>query len=279
MTHVQAGPVCTQLLAWMGADVIKIEQPGRGDVTRTQLRDLPDVDSLYFTMLNCNKRSLTLNMKSDEGKEIFRKLVDRSDVLVENFGPGVMDRLGLHVGAPPRAQPAPDLRVAEGLRPGRARDGKAYENIAQATGGAMSTTGFEDGPPVATGAQIGDSGNARAPVRRDLRGALPARRTPAAASASRSRCSTRHPEPLPGQAPRPAAPRARAAEGVPEQGVRRLRAALGQRLRRRAARLGGALQADDGPRPERVLYVVIQPQVWEPLAEKIGRPELVDDPD
>ena len=71
MTHVQAGPVCTQLLAWMGADVIKIEQPGRGDVTRTQLRDLPDVDSLYFTMLNCNKRSLTLNMKSDEGKEIF----------------------------------------------------------------------------------------------------------------------------------------------------------------------------------------------------------------
>ncbi len=76
MTHVQAGPVCTQLLAWMGADVIKIEQPGRGDVTRSQLRDLPDVDSLYFTMLNCNKRSLTLNMKSDEGKEIFRKLVD-----------------------------------------------------------------------------------------------------------------------------------------------------------------------------------------------------------
>ena len=72
MTHVQAGPVCTQLLAWMGADVIKIEQPGRGDVTRSQLRDLPDVDSLYFTMLNCNKRSLTLNMKSDEGKEIFR---------------------------------------------------------------------------------------------------------------------------------------------------------------------------------------------------------------
>ena len=120
MTHVQAGPVCTQLLAYMGADVIKIEQPGRGDVTRTQLRDLPDVDSLYFTMLNGNKRSLTLNMKSDEGKKIFTELVRRSDILVENFGPGVMDRLGLHLGAPARAQPAPDLRVAQGLRP-RAR--------------------------------------------------------------------------------------------------------------------------------------------------------------
>src|ERR671934_241413 len=94
MTHVQAGPVCTQLLAWMGADVIKIEQPGGGDVTRSQLRDLPDVDSLYFTMLNGNKRSLTLNMKSDEGREVFTKLLERSDVVVENFGPGVMDRLG-----------------------------------------------------------------------------------------------------------------------------------------------------------------------------------------
>ena len=71
MTHVQAGPVCTQLLAWMGADVIKIERPGTGDVTRSQLRDLPDVDSLYFTMLNGNKRSLTLNMKAEESREIF----------------------------------------------------------------------------------------------------------------------------------------------------------------------------------------------------------------
>jgi formyl-CoA transferase len=130
MTHVQAGPVCTQLLAWMGADVIKIEQPGRGDVTRSQLRDLPDVDSLYFTMLNCNKRSLTLNMKSDEGKEIFRKLVERSDIVVENFGPGVMDRLGFSWEHLKELNPKliyaseADLRVAEGLRPGRAGEGK-----------------------------------------------------------------------------------------------------------------------------------------------------------
>ena len=106
MTHVQAGPVCTQLLAWMGADVIKIEQPGKGDVTRSQLRDLPDVDSLYFTMLNGNKRSLTLNMKSDEGKQIFTKLLERADVVVENFGPGRDGPARLPVGADPRDQPA-----------------------------------------------------------------------------------------------------------------------------------------------------------------------------
>src|SRR5487761_707836 len=88
MTHVQSGPSSTQILAWLGADVIKVEVPGRGDVTRGQLRDIPDVDSLYFTMLNCNKRSVTLDMKSDEGKRIFAELAARSDVLVENFGPG-----------------------------------------------------------------------------------------------------------------------------------------------------------------------------------------------
>src|SRR6202011_2388694 len=94
MTHVQSGPSCTQLLAWMGADVTKIEPPGRGDITRQQLRDKPDVDSLYFTMLNCNKRSLTLNLKQESGKVVFSALLARSDVVVENFGPGVMDRLG-----------------------------------------------------------------------------------------------------------------------------------------------------------------------------------------
>src|ERR671921_107190 len=160
MTHVQAGPVCTQLLAWMGADVIKIEQPGRGDVTRTQLRDLPDVDSLYFTMLNGNKRSLTLNLKSDEGKKVFTQLLERCDVVVENFGPGVMDRLGYTWERIQEINPEIIYASLKGFGPGALEKAKAYENIAQATGGAMSTTGFEDGPPVATGAQIGDSGNA-----------------------------------------------------------------------------------------------------------------------
>ena len=94
MTHVQSGPTCTQLLAWFGADVIKVERPGTGDPTRGQLRDLPDVDSLYFTMLNHNKRSITLNTKRDEGKDILTRLIQRCDVIVENFAPGALDRMG-----------------------------------------------------------------------------------------------------------------------------------------------------------------------------------------
>src|SRR6476469_4013328 len=93
-THVQAGPACTQLLAWFGADVIKVERPGAGDVTRSQLRDIPDVDALYFTMLNSNKRSITLDTKKPEGKAVLEKLIKESDGLVENFGPGALDRMG-----------------------------------------------------------------------------------------------------------------------------------------------------------------------------------------
>ena len=94
MTHVQSGPTCTQILAWFGADVIKVERPGVGDATRGQLRDLPDVDSLYFTMLNHNKRSITLNTKEEKGKEIFTRLIEKCDIMVENFAPGALDRMG-----------------------------------------------------------------------------------------------------------------------------------------------------------------------------------------
>ena len=94
MSHVQAGPTCSQLLAWMGADVIKFEPP-HGDATRGQLRDVPNADSLYFTMLNCNKRSITVNMKSAEGRQVFVDLLNKCDIVIENFVPGVPDRLGL----------------------------------------------------------------------------------------------------------------------------------------------------------------------------------------
>ena len=117
MTHVQSGPSCTQLMAWLGADVIKIEPPGRGDITRAQLRDLPNLDSLYFTMLNCNKRSVTLNLKSPQGKEIFRKLIEISDVLVENFAPGATGSAGIFLGYRQDHQSAPDLCVDQGIRP------------------------------------------------------------------------------------------------------------------------------------------------------------------
>ena len=95
MTHVQSGPTCTQILAWFGADVIKVERPGEGDPTRGQLRDIPGVDSLYFTMLNANKRSITLNPKTAAGSRIFAKLIATCDAVIENFSPGTLDRLGL----------------------------------------------------------------------------------------------------------------------------------------------------------------------------------------
>ena len=158
MTHVQAGPTASQLLAWLGADVIKFEPP-TGDVTRGQLRDVPDADSLYFTMLNCNKRSITVNMKNPVGKEVFIGLLKKCDVVMENFGPGVLDRLGFTWQQIHKINPRIILASIKGFgSTGPYANFKAYENVAQAMGGSMSTTGFMDGPPLVTGAQIGDSG-------------------------------------------------------------------------------------------------------------------------
>ena len=158
MTHVQAGPTATQLMAWMGADVIKFEPPN-GDATRGQLRDVKDADSLYFTMLNCNKRSITVNMKSPEGKTVFVELLKKSDVILENFGPGVLDRFGFTWEKIHEINPRIVMGSIKGFgSTGPYAEFKAYENVAQAMGGAMSTTGLPEGPPFVTGAQIGDSG-------------------------------------------------------------------------------------------------------------------------
>jgi len=157
-THVQSGPTCTQLLAWFGADVIKVERPGVGDITRAQLRDLPDVDSLYFTMLNGNKRSITLDTKSDGGKAVMEKLIKACDVLVENFAPGAIDRMGFPWPKIQELNPRMIYASVKGFGPGPYEDCKVYENVAQCTGGSASTTGFDDGPPLVTGSQIGDSG-------------------------------------------------------------------------------------------------------------------------
>ena len=157
-THVQSGPTCTQLLAWFGADVIKVERPGSGDPTRGQLVDVPGADSLYFTMLNHNKRSLTLNTKNETGKRILERLVKKCDVLVENFAPGAMERMGFGWEQIQKLNPRMIMASVKGFGPGPYEDCKVYENVAQCAGGAASTTGFLDGPPSVTGAQIGDSG-------------------------------------------------------------------------------------------------------------------------
>jgi formyl-CoA transferase len=158
LSHVQAGPTCTQLLAWFGADVIKVERPGTGDITRGQLQDVPNADSLYYTMLNHNKRSITLDTKHPKGKQVLERLVKSCDVLVENFGPGVLDRMGYTWEHIQDLNPRMIVASIKGFGPGPYQDCKVYENIAQCAGGSASTTGFDDGPPLVTGAQIGDSG-------------------------------------------------------------------------------------------------------------------------
>jgi formyl-CoA transferase len=157
-THVQSGPTCTQLLAWFGADVIKVERPGVGDATRNQLVDVPGADSLYFTMLNHNKRSIELNSKNETGKEILTRMIEECDVLVENFAPGALDRMGFTWERIQEINPRIIMASIKGFGPGKYQECKVYENIAQCAGGSASTTGFHDGLPMVTGAQIGDSG-------------------------------------------------------------------------------------------------------------------------
>ena len=274
MTHVQAGPSCTQILAWLGADVIKVELPGRGDITRAQLRDKPDVDSLYFTMLNCNKRSITLNTKTEDGKEIFRKLIRHCDVLVENFAPGVLDRQGFTWQAIRELNPRIVYASIKGFGAGAYVDFKAYETVAQAMGGAMSTTGWEDGPPTSTGAQIGDSGSGIHMVAAILAALYQRTHTGrgqrvevAMQDAVLNLCRVKMRDQQRLEAgPLAEYPNASFGDYVPRSGN-----ASG------GGQPGAALKTKGGGANDYV-YVIIQPPVWAALAAMIGRPELVSDP-
>src|SRR5213080_5375518 len=159
-THDQAGPSCTQMLAWLGADVIKIENPKGGDRARKLWNsDNPDVDSFFFLLLNSNKRSTVIDLKAAEGKEIARRLIKDADVVAENLGPGVMDRLGLGYDAVKELNPRAVYASVKGFGSyGPYSAYKCFEPVAQATSGAMSVTGEADGPPLLNGANIGDSG-------------------------------------------------------------------------------------------------------------------------
>ena len=129
-THVQSGPTCTQLLAWFGADVIKVERPGVGDATRQQLVDVDGADSLYFTMLNHNKRSIELNSKNETGKQILTRLIETCDVLVENFAPGALDRMGFTWERIQEINPRLIMASIKGFGPGKYQDCKVYETVA-----------------------------------------------------------------------------------------------------------------------------------------------------
>ena len=159
MTHNQAGPACAQILGFLGADVIKLEEPKGGDVARTNMRDKPDSDSLFFLMLNANKRSLTLDLKTEQGKSLFRRVIAESDVLLENFGPGALDRLGLGYEVLAKLNPRLIYATIKGFGTYGPYSGyKSFEPIAQAMGGAMAVTGFPENPPTYVFPAIGDSG-------------------------------------------------------------------------------------------------------------------------
>ena len=159
LTQYEAGTSCTESLAWMGADVIKVEQPEGGDPGRRARADLPDVDSYYFILLNANKRSVTLNLKTAKGKEMFLELVRCGDVVVENVAPGTLERWGLGYDVLNDVNPRVILARLKGFGTfGPYADYKSFDMIAQATGGAMAFTGFPGGLPLNAGVTIGDTG-------------------------------------------------------------------------------------------------------------------------
>jgi formyl-CoA transferase len=274
MTHVQAGPTGTQLLAWMGADVIKVELPGRGDITRGQLQDVKGADSLYFTMLNSNKRSITINMKQPKGKAVIEALVRRSDIIVENFGPGVLDRAGFTWERFQELNPRIIYASVKGFGPGPFVDCKAYENVAQCMGGAASTTGWEDGPPTVTGAQIGDSGTGVHMVAGILAALYQREKTGkgqrvevamADAVLNLTRVKMRDQQRIV-KGPLPEYPNKTFGNEVPRAGN-----ASG------GGQPGAALRCAPGG-PNDYAYVIIQPTCWEPLMKLCGREELITDP-
>lgn len=159
LTQFESGTSCTQTLAWLGAEVIKVEPPGRGEQGRSATQDAPGMDSYYFMLLNSNKRSMTLNLKHPQSRTVMEDLIRRCDVMVENFAPGTIEKLGYGY----EAVKAINRKLIYAQIKGFGPDGPygkflAFDMIAQATGGAMSMTGKPDGEPLKPGPSIGDSG-------------------------------------------------------------------------------------------------------------------------
>jgi formyl-CoA transferase len=261
LTNNQAGPSCGQMLAWLGADVIKVEEPGKGDVARYSQKDRPDADALFFLAFNANKRSLTLNLKHARGQEVFRALLKSADVLLENFGPGVIERLGFGYAAVRALNPRLVYASIKGFGSyGPYREYKSYEPIAQAMGGAMSVTGFPDGPPTYTWPSIGDSGTGMHCVIGIL-------------AALMQRHSTGE-----GQA---------VEVSMQDAVVNLIRVSLRdhQRYGKPMARTGNQLGAGvpgttyrcHPGGPNDYVFIFVQQQMWHPLLRAIGRDDLIGD--
>ena len=262
MTHNQAGPACAQILGFLGAEVIKLEEPGGGDVARRNMRDKADSDSLFFLLFNANKRSLTLNLKTGRGKELFRGLIAKSDVLLENFGPGALDRLGFGYDALQQINPRLVYATIKGFGTyGPYRDFKSYEPIAQAMGGAMSITGFPENPPTFVVPAIGDSGTGMHMAIGIL-----------AALQQRHRTGR-------GQ---------QVEVSMQDAVVNLIRVSLrdhqrfGAAMPRRGNQMGRGVPSTTYPcapgGPNDYVFITAQQQMWPAFAQAIGRPELAQDP-
>jgi formyl-CoA transferase len=261
MTHNQAGPACAQILGFLGADVIKLEEPKGGDVARTNMRDRTDSDSLFFLILNANKRSLTLNLKTEEGKRLFKRVIEQSDVLVENFGPGALDRLGLGYKELSKLNPRLIYATIKGFGTYGPYSGyKSFEPIAQAMGGAMSVTGFPENPPTYIYPAIGDSGT----------GMHMAIGILAALQQRHQTGKGQHVE-----------------VSMQDAVVNLIRVSLrdhqrsGRPMQRTGNQLGrnvpGTTYACAPGGPNDYVYIFAQPQMWKALINTMGQPELADD--
>jgi formyl-CoA transferase len=262
MTHNQAGPACAQMLAFLGADVIKLEEPKGGDVARTVHADKKNSDSLFFLLFNANKRSLTLNLKSEKGKKLFKEVVAKSDVLLENFSPGAMDRLGLGYETLAKVNPRLIYATIKGFGTyGPHAHFKSYEPVAQAMGGAMSVTGFPDNPPTIVLPAIGDSGT----------GMHMAIGILAALQQRHATGRGQHVE-----------------VAMQDAVVNLIRVSLrdhqraGRAMPRSGNQLGrtvpGTTYACAPGGPNDYVIILAQPQMWRAMTEVMGRPELADDP-
>jgi formyl-CoA transferase len=267
MTHNQAGPACAQMLAFLGADVIKLEEPKAGDVARTVHADKQNSDSLFFLLFNANKKSLTLNLKTDEGKRLFKEVVKQSDVLLENFGPGAMDRLGLGWDVLRDINPRLIYATIKGFGSyGPHAHFKSYEPVAQAMGGAMSVTGFAENPPTLVLPAIGDSGT----------GMHMAIGILAALQQRHSTGRGQHVE-----------------VSMQDSVVNIIRVSLrdhqrqGRPMQRHGNQLGHTVPGTTyacagltgGPGgPDDYVIILCQPQMWPAMVKVLGRPELAEDP-
>ncbi len=262
MTHNQAGPACAQILAFLGAEVIKLEEPKAGDVARTVHADRKNSDSLFFLLFNANKKSLTLNLKSEDGKRLFKRVVGQSDVLLENFGPGAMERLGLGWEVLRDLNPRLVYATIKGFGSyGPYKDFKSYEPVAQAMGGAMCVTGFPENPPTLVLPAIGDSGT----------GMHMAIGILAALQQRHATGRGQHVE-----------------VSMQDAVVNLIRVSLrdhqrnGGVLPRGGNQLGRTVPGTTYPcapgGPNDYVIILAQPQMWPALTRAIGRPELAEDP-